>query len=36
MNTMMFLFDMLAVGPDEIHVPHVISELVVADIAARR
>jgi plastocyanin len=35
-NAATFLFDMAAVGPDEINVPHVIIELVVAGIMALR
>jgi heme/copper-type cytochrome/quinol oxidase subunit 2 len=35
-NALTFLFDMFAVGPDEINVTHVIIELVVAGIVALR
>jgi hypothetical protein len=35
-NAATFLFDMVAVGPDEINVTHVIIELVVAGIVALR
>jgi plastocyanin len=36
MNALRFLFDMYAIGPDEINLPHVIIELVVAGIVALR